>query len=122
MIINLEFYLLNLKKIINMKNINLSIFIIICLLSCDKQNNGWSLKTKKQFMGECTQSINSNNNLHESVITSYCNCGLTKLMKLYDEQYYIKLDSKLKLGLSVPQNFIDDFNKITLECSDEIIK
>ena len=105
-----------------MKNITLSIFIIICLLSCDKQNNGWSLKTKKQFMGECTQSMILNNSLHESVINSYCNCGLTKLMKLYDEEYYIKLDSKLKLGLSVPQNFKDDFNTVTLECFDEIIK
>ena len=104
-----------------MKNIKLSIFIVICLLSCDNQNNGWSLKTKKQFMSECTKSINSNNNLHESIINSYCDCGLTKLMKLYDEQYYIKLDSKLKLGLSVPQNFKDDFNRITLECFDEII-
>ena len=104
-----------------MKNINLSIFIVICLLSCDKPNSEWSLKTKKKFMGECTQSINSNNNLHESIINSYCNCGLTKLMKLYNEQYYIKLDSKLKLGLSVPQNFKEDFNSITLKCFDEII-
>ena len=43
-------------------------------------------------------------------------------MILYDEQYYIKLDSKLKLGLSVDQNFKDDFNSITLECFNEIIK
>ena len=105
-----------------MKNIKLSVFIIICLMTCDKQNNGWSLKTKKQFMSECNQSINLNNNLHESVVNSYCNCGLTKLMILYDEQYYIKLDSKLKLGLSVEQNFKDDFNSITLECFHEIIK
>ena len=54
-----------------MKNIKLLIFIIICLMSCNKQNNGWSLKTKKQFMGECTQSMILNNRLHGSVINSY---------------------------------------------------
>lgn len=84
-----------------MKEIVISVFCAIILISCSQRNSGWAQEEKDVFVKECVK--NAKNNIGQSEAERYCNCMLGVAM------------SKWKSGAEADKQFM----KMTYE---EILK